>query len=233
MNNVYLVKTQKVLVLCHNIDAWLQLTKSSFETLQFELKKLENLPDLATLLSEENPDLILLDMLNSAELTRQTCLTLRQLTTVPLIMLLTKNEQANFLAFLEAGANDFISKPFEAKELLESLEKVLKQNRFKPTNIKLIWNSWIIDCKTGEVKLAGETQAVTSLEYRLLCYLLSNPARLLTSNQILVAVWGMEYKNATAYVRTYIERLRNKFGPALNIQNVPGVGYILQQSGLD
>ena len=183
----------------------------------------------------EQPDLILLDIilpgkLDGYQVTRR----LREFTDTPIIMLTARVREGDILRGFEAGADDYITKPFSSKVLLARIGAVLKrkQNTQVPSLPSLIeCGDLTIDQARRQVTLAGREIYLTPKEYNLLRELASHPNQVMLHEQLLAKVWGEEYRNDVDYLRTYIHYLRKKLeidpaNPRLIISN-PGVGYML------
>jgi DNA-binding response OmpR family regulator len=183
----------------------------------------------------EQPDLIVLDIMlagnmNGYEVARR----FREFTNVPIIMLTAKVQEADLLLGFEVGADDYITKPFSAKEMLARLRAVLK--RARETNVPLseteiICGDLCIHLLRRTVEVAGQEIHLTPTEYNLLCELAQHPNQVLFHEHLLESVWGPEYRNDVEYLRSYIHILRKKIeadpaNPKI-ILNSPGVGYML------
>ena len=174
--------------------------------------------------ADQQPDLVLLDLglpdMDGTEVIRR----VRGFSDVPVIILSVREAQSDKVATLDAGADDYVTKPFAMEELLARARAALR--RAGPT---LRYGGLEIDLARRLVTLDGEQLHVTPTEYSLLEALVSNPGKLLTHQWLLRRVWGQGYGTETTYLRTYIRALRKKLGddassPAL-IVTEPGVGY--------
>jgi two-component system KDP operon response regulator KdpE len=183
----------------------------------------------------EQPDLILLDIMLSGsvdgyEVSRR----VREFSDVPIIMLTAKVKESDILRGFDAGADDYITKPFSSKELLVRVRAVLKRARgdqAAPTEIEIICGDLRIDLARYRVKVGEREIHLTTTEYKLLYELATHHDQVLLHDQLLTAVWGAEYRDDLDYLRTYIYHLRKKIeadpaNPQLIIR-CPGVGYML------
>ncbi len=188
------------------------------------------------LVAQEQPDLVLLDILLSYGSLDgyQTARRLREFSDVPVIMLTARARESDLLEGFEAGADDYITKPFSAKELLARLQAVLRRARVAAP----LAGEALIECGDLHINLAsrrvrvGEQEVhLTATEYSLLHQLATHVDQVLLHEQLLTNVWGQEYRDDLDYLRSYIRYLRHKIeaNPAETklILTVPGIGYML------
>ncbi len=159
------------------------------------------------------PDLILLDIMmpdiNGFEVLKK----IREVNTVPVIMLTAKGEEDDRIQGLELGADDYITKPFSPRELVSRIRAVLRRTEsFKEDQVDLINvdDRLIIDFSRREVWVEGNKVALRPTEYRLLYHLVKNAGWVNTHEQLLSKVWGFEYQDEPHYVRLYVNYLRKK-----------------------
>lgn len=177
------------------------------------------------------PDVILLDWglpdMAGIEVLRK----LREWTTTPILMLTVRDRDDDKVAALDAGADDYLTKPYSPKELLARLRVALRHSRPKLETEVYTFGTLSIDVTHRIVRRNGEQIHLTPTEYALLRMLITNAGRALTHKQILREVWGKAYEDEVHYLRVYIGQLRNKVEqnpdlPGL-ILTEPGVGYRL------
>jgi two-component system, OmpR family, KDP operon response regulator KdpE len=192
----------------------------------------ENAIELAAL---EQPDLILLDIILPGALDGyQVARRLREFTDTPIIMLTAKVRESDILRGFDAGADDYITKPFSSKVLLARISAVLKRKQayqLTSTPVHIVCGDLSIDMARRQVILAGREIYLTPTEYSLLHELASHPNQVLLHEYLLTKVWGEEYRGDVDYLRSYIHYLRKKLeidpaNPSLIISN-PGIGYML------
>jgi two-component system KDP operon response regulator KdpE len=158
------------------------------------------------------PDLILLDVmlpdLDGFEVLR----ILREVSTVPVIMLTAKGEEEDRIHGLELGADDYITKPFSPRELVSRVKAVLRRTETTSAIHGLIEvdNRLKLDFDRREVWVDGKLVKLRPTEYRLLYHLVQNAGWVITHDQLLAKVWGYEYRDEPHYVRLYINYLRQK-----------------------
>ena len=179
--------------------------------------------------ADERPDLVLLDLglpnLNGHEVITR----LRTWSDVPVIILSVSDGQDEKAAALDAGADDYVTKPFGTKELLARMGAVLRRAAPDKPEPVLLFDGLEIDLARQLVKLAGAAIHLTPTEYRLLETMASSPGKLLTHRWLLERVWGPGYGTESHYLRLYVRQLRQKLNddPARPrwITTEPGVGY--------
>ena len=176
------------------------------------------------------PELILLDLglpdMDGTEVIRR----VRAFSEVPIIVLSVRESQTDKVAALDAGADDYVTKPFGMEELLARSRAALRRRGTEePTVPVLAFGDLQVDLARRQVTSEEEQVRLTPTEYGLLEAFVTNPGKLLTHQWLLRRVWGQGYGTETTYLRTYVRALRKKLGddasaPAL-IVTEPGVGY--------
>ena len=183
----------------------------------------------------EQPDLVLLDIILSRTMDGyQVARRVREFSDVPIIMLTAKAREEDLLRGFESGADDYLTKPFSAKELLARVRAVLKRARQEPAargESEIVCGDLRIDLARRRVTVGGREVQLTPTEYNLLHQLARHRNQVLLHEQLLTAVWGAEYRDDLEYLRAYIRYLRQKLeaDPAnpKRIVTSQGVGYIL------
>jgi two-component system KDP operon response regulator KdpE len=154
---------------------------------------------------------------------------LRTFTDVPVVVLSVRESQSEKVAALDAGADDFVVKPFGMDELLARMRAALRRARPKESRPRLVFGDLEVDLARQLVRLNDQSLHLTPTEYRLLEALATNSGKLLTHSWLLRRVWGPAYDRESHYVRVYIQQLRQKLGddPARPrfIITEPGLGY--------
>ncbi len=179
---------------------------------------------------EEKPDLILLDLMLPGTDGWQVCREIRKTSAVPIIMLTAKSETFDKVLGLELGADDYITKPFEAKELLARVKAVLRRSGTKEEgkNGEVAFKNLSINIDNYELHIKNEQVDAPPKEIELLYFLASNPNRVYTREQLLEEVWGFDYFGDSRTVDVHIKRLREKLEGAEDgwqLKTVWGVGY--------
>ncbi len=180
------------------------------------------------------PDLIVLDIaLGDGPDGLEICRRLRQWSQVPIIMLSVRGDERTKVAALDAGADDYLTKPFGMEELRARIQAVLRRGAVGPVTTPtaaINVGDLTIDLIHHTVTVAGEEVHLTPLEFDILRLLATHPGQMMTHRAILAQVWGPEYGEMTHYVRIYINQIRKKLreDAAANrryILNEPGIGY--------
>ena len=177
------------------------------------------------------PDLVLLDVMMPVMDGWAVCKAIRADSQVPIIMLTAKGETDDKVAGLKSGADDYVTKPFEMKELLARIEAVLRRTGSAPveeTARRLSFDKMTIDMDAFELILDGKKVDAPPKEMELLFYLASSPNRVYTRNQLLDEVWGFDYFGDSRTVDVHVKRLREKLegvSDQWNLKTVWGVGY--------
>ena len=179
----------------------------------------------------EHPDLVLLDVMMPVMDGWSVCRAIRAESQTPVIMLTAKSETDDKVAGLRAGADDYITKPFEMKEVLARIEAVLRRTDRSSAETKarrLVFDKLTIDMDAFELTVDGKKVDTPPKEMELLFYLASSPNRTYTRNQLLDEVWGFDYFGDSRTVDVHVKRLREKIediSPQWCLKTVWGVGY--------
>jgi len=184
------------------------------------------------LYEKEKPDIILLDVMMPKKDGWQVCREIRAKADVPIIMLTAKGETIDKVLGLEFGADDYIVKPFEPKELVARIKAVLRRYHSSPRNTdvsdEISYEGLTINQTTYEVFLDGKLIEMPPKEFELLYYLAKNPNKVFTRNQLLDEVWGYEFFGDSRTVDVHIKRIREKIENAdrpWKLKTVWSVGY--------
>ncbi len=178
----------------------------------------------------ENPDVILLDIMLPILDGWQVCRKVRETSRVPIIMLTAKGETFDKVNGLEMGADDYIVKPFEVKELLARIHAVMRRTEpeEKSGDKKLSFDKLIINLDSYELIVNGKKVETPPKEMELLFHLATTPNRVYTRNQLLDEVWGFDYFGDSRTVDVHVKRLREKLegvSEQWTLKTVWGVGY--------
>jgi two-component system KDP operon response regulator KdpE len=176
------------------------------------------------------PDAVVLDLVLPGKSGVEVARELRTWTSTPILILSAVGDEADKVGALDAGADDYVTKPFGIDELLARLRAVLRRSA-PPGDPVLVVGELQIDLEKRAAILRGERLRLTPIEFRLLAYLAQNEGRLLTHAAILRAVWGNAYQEESHYLHVYISQLRRKIedDPARPqyVLTEPGAGYRL------
>jgi two-component system KDP operon response regulator KdpE len=167
------------------------------------------------LVERERPDIVLLDVglpdVDGFEVLRRT----RAFSDVPVVMLTARDDAMDKVRGLEAGADDYVTKPFNHLELMARVKAVLRRLEMPPPTSRapsFRSGDLEVDFARQEARLHGEPLELTPTEYKLLYHLVRNAGHVLPHGTLLAKVWGREYVDEVDYVRVYIRRLRDKLG---------------------
>ncbi|MBP9503346.1 MAG: response regulator [Candidatus Promineofilum sp.] len=203
----------------------------SLEANGYEVHEVANGLDGISRAAQLRPDLIILDMglpdIDGLEVLRR----LREWTTTPAIILSVRDADDDKVAALDAGADDYLTKPFSLEELMARMRVAQRHTNPGPQSHLFTAGAVTVDLSRRQVTRNGEAVKLTPTEYALLRLLIQHAGRVLTHKQILREVWGPEYVEETHYLRVYFAQLRQKLeeDPSLPrlILTEPGVGYRL------
>lgn len=182
------------------------------------------------LIREEKPNLVILDI-NMPQLDGFGVIEkLRnENNNVPVIVLTARDQKDDKSIGFGLGADDFVTKPFGLEELLMRVSAVLRRSQNTPTSGNILVSGNIsLDVSNYRVSVKGEVIETSPTEFKLLNYLMRNMDRVLTREQILSAVWGLDFATDGAVLDTYISYLRKKLGDNANIRTIRGVGYQIE-----
>lgn len=179
-----------------------------------------------------NPDLVILDWLMPGMTGVEVCRRLRQTgSKVPVILLTAKDDVSDRVAGLDAGADDYLVKPFSIEELLARIRAHLRRTQDDESEV-LRFEDLMLNRQTREVRRGERTIELTAKEFDLLEYLMSYPRQVITRDRILEEVWGYDFMGDSNIIEVYIRYLRLKLESESEkrlIQTVRGVGYVLRE----
>ena len=182
---------------------------------------------------EQSPDMILLDIRMPGMDGYTVCRHIREFSQLPIIMVTAKDNDEEKVEGLDAGADDYVTKPFSSKELTARVRAVLRRTKLWDDHPQPTFQSddLVVDFARHSVTLNGQEANLTATEYRLLSYLAHNAGRVVTPDQILERVWGEEYIGEQHLLRVSIARLRQKLKddpkkPRFIVTRI-GIGYML------
>lgn len=194
----------------------------------YDNRIINNGKDVENAFVEYKPDLVLLDIMLPNVDGIDVLKWIRKESEVPVIMLTAKGDTFDKVLALELGADDYIVKPFEPKELLARVKAVMRRYNTDSTNKEIIdYSDLNVDANSYNVLYRGEEIKMPPKEFELLYYLASNKNKVFTREQLLCEVWGYDYPGDSRTVDVHIKRLREKLPEGINwqIETVWGVGY--------
>jgi two-component system KDP operon response regulator KdpE len=181
-------------------------------------------------LREHLPDLVILDVMMPEMDGFETLRAIREVSTIPVIMLTVRQDEHDRIRGLDLGADDYVGKPFNPRELLSRVRALLRRSLMPPPARKteiVVDKDLILDFSRREVIVRGQKVVLRPTEYRLLYHLVNNAGHLMTHETLLSKVWGHEYRDEAHYLRLYITYLRQKIE-----QDPAHPRYILTERGV-
>ncbi len=210
-------------------------TKVNLEARGYEVITAMNGEEALALAVTESPDLIILDIRMPDMQGDEVCARIREFSNVPIIMLTALADERNKVRGLDAGADDYVTKPFSAAELLARVRAALRRVELSTRRMSapvLQYGGLKVDLARKRVSVKGREVSLTPTEYRLLREFVRLPGHVLVPEYLLERVWGVGYEGAYALLRQAIHRLRQKIEPDPRhpryIRTRRGIGYIFQ-----
>lgn len=226
---------KKILLIDDDPD-FFKLTSLIFRSSGAYVIMAPNGPEGLGKLFTHKPDLIILDAMIPGLDGFQICRKIRQFSNIPLMMMSAMDQDDLMLRGLEAGADDFLSKPINPEVLLARARAVMRRiANNMDSQEEFIYNDGRlkIDIERHSVFICGNEVKISPIEFRLLAYLVGNAGRVISYEQILFGVWSSEHKGKYGYVHVYISHLRNKIEEnpkkPVYIRSVNRVGYIFEK----
>lgn len=208
--------------------------RRNLELRSFKVSLASNGLEALALFDQAHICLVILDIMMPKMDGLEVCRRIRQSSTVPIIMLTALGEEADKIAALDQGADDYLTKPFGVGELLARVRAVIRRNHWADTPISAgtqRFGNLEIDFEQRLAWREGELVKLSPTEFALLQELALHPGKILTHEALLKRVWGTEYRSEAEYVRIYIGRLRRKLegdpSQPAHILTEPGVGYYM------
>lgn len=220
----------KVLVVDDDLNI-VKLIKLYLEKEDYTVCTAQNGVEALEVYKREDPSIIILDIMMPELDGNSVCREIRKTSDVPIIMLTAKGETFDKVLSLELGADDYIVKPFEPKELVARIKAILRRSETKSSqsNDKIVsFDKLEVNLVNYELKIDNKILEIPPKELELLYFLASNPNRVFTREQLLEEVWGFDYFGDSRTVDVHIKRLREKLeGTEANwqLKTVWGVGY--------
>lgn len=205
-----------------------KLLEITFKEYEFNHVSCENKKNAMMMFLSYSPNLLIVDLGlpdgDGKEFIKQ----VREISKLPIVVLSARHDEKEIVAALDAGADDYITKPFSVNELLARIRANLRRNiSHEDLCSKIICGELEMDIASRDIFYKSEQLKLTPIEYELLKYFLLNPNKTLTHKQILKEVWGVGYQNEMQYLRTYVNTLRKKIE-----QNSTRPNYIKTESGI-
>jgi two-component system KDP operon response regulator KdpE len=190
-----------------------------------------------SLLQQDTPDLVILDLIMPGMGGVDVCTWIRTRSDLPIIVVSARDDEELIVRALEAGADDYVIKPFRIKELFARIRAVMRRSAVEPSletpsdknDHRIEIGDLLIDLKARRAFVSGVDLEFTRTEFALLAELAKNRDEILSHEELLSRVWGVEYRDTSYYLYVYFGRIRNKMGAEYGklLKTVPGMGYIL------
>ncbi len=208
----------------------LRALRTSFRAAGYDVETAETAEQALALLAANPPDAVVLDLVLPDGKGTDVCRELRKWSSAPVLVLSVVGDEAEKVAALDAGADDYVTKPFGIEELLARLRAALRRVD-APSEPVVVLGDLRIDLEKRAVSVGGEAVQLTPHEFALLRVLARNPGKLLTHTTLLREVWGRGYGEESHYLHVYVSQLRRKLEPdparPRYILTEPGAGYRL------
>ena len=223
-------ETQKILVVDDEPQI-LRVLRMSLKAHRFDVRTASDGESALDLFRDWSPDLIITDLsmplMNGLELCRE----IRKISETPIIVLSVKGEEKTKVEALDAGADDYITKPFGIDELLARVRATLRRvpNGKAKTETKIEVGDFLVNLETHQILVKDKEIHLTPKEFELLAYLVKNHGKVITHRTLLGAIWGGNFTEQTEYLRVFLGNLRKKIEPnsakPQYILTEPWVGY--------
>jgi DNA-binding response OmpR family regulator len=207
-------------------------TAMSLETEGYKVLAAEDGDEGLRQVAAESPDVVILDVMLPGELDGfEVCREIRRSSDVPIIFLTAKTDVTDVIVGLESGGDDYVTKPFESKELIARVRVLLRRMRSGARLRRIVIGDLQIEPEAGEVRRGEAPVHLTKTEFELLCTLASRPNQVFTREMLLEQVWGYDYLGDSRLVDVHVRRLRAKVesdpsDPSI-ILTIRGLGYKL------
>ena len=198
----------------------------------WEVEETANGEDALVAFARDPSDVVLIDIMLPGIDGFEVCRRIRRLGDVPIVMVTARSDSHDVVAGLEAGADDYLRKPFDPKELSARVRALLRRSRPSGSPAQMVVDQLEIIPDEGVVRLAGDEVHLTRTEFRLLVELASSPGKVMSREDLLERVWARDYFDDERLVDVHVRRLRTKIEPdpanPRYVVTVRGMGYKLQ-----
>jgi DNA-binding response OmpR family regulator len=225
----------KQLVLVADDDApILRLVRTKLQADGYAVLTAMNGQEAVDVHAREQPDLVILDMMMPVMDGVEALKRIRAAGTTPVIFLTARTGGVDKVRSLDLGADDYVTKPFDPDELYARVAAVLRRTRadIPPTDEVLDYGTVVIDLSNRRVLVGGAEAPLSKTEWEVLALLAANPGRVMPHAELLGRIWGLEFRDETYYLRTWVSRIRKKLGERADgtplITTFAGVGYRLE-----
>jgi len=205
-----------------------ELIRLYLEKEGFAVTIANNGSDAIAMIRQNRPDLVLLDIMMPVIDGWEVCRQVREFSQVPIIMLTAKGETFDKVMGLDLGADDYIVKPFDTKEVVARVKAVLRRTVTEEDSGEVVYDKLVVNIDRYELRVDGKVIDTPPKELELLYHLAKNPNHVYTRDQLLDEVWGFEYFGDSRTIDVHVKRLREKLegvSDQWSLKTVWGVGY--------
>ncbi|MBQ8995619.1 MAG: response regulator transcription factor [Oscillospiraceae bacterium] len=205
-----------------------ELIRLYLEKEGFAVTIANNGSDAIAMIRQNRPDLVLLDIMMPVIDGWEVCRQVREFSQVPIIMLTAKGETFDKVMGLDLGADDYIVKPFDTKEVVARVKAVLRRTATEENEGEVVYDNLVVNIDRYELRVDGKVIDTPPKELELLYHLAKNPNHVYTRDQLLDEVWGFEYFGDSRTIDVHVKRLREKLegvSDQWSLKTVWGVGY--------
>jgi len=223
--------TQQLVLAIDDEPGLLRLLRTQLSSEGFRVVTASHGEEAMTIAEEQRPDIVLLDLMMPGMSGLDVMSALRARSDVPIVLLTAKGDDQDKVRGLEMGADDYLAKPFSPEELFARIRAVLRRSVRGPEGEHVVrTRDQEIDLQRRTVRRNGRAVQLTRTEWQLLQVLATSPGKVLLNSELLIKVWGPEYRDDLQYLRVWVSRLRRKLEddpahPAL-IKTFQGIGYM-------
>lgn len=201
------------------------LVRAYLEQEGYSVRATDSGAEALRIVDEEQIRLVVLD-LNLPDIDGiDVCRQLRRRSSVPIVMLTARDDEADRLAGLDSGADDYLGKPFSPRELVARMKAVLRRVEPHAEDDRLVLGDVVLDRGSRDVSVAGRAVELRPKEFDLLAYVMQNRGIVLSRDLLLERVWGLDYAGGTRTVDVHVAQLRRKLGRPDLIRTMRGAGY--------
>jgi len=215
-----------------------KLVRVNLEARGYAVQEADSGQEALSLFSQQAFDLIILDLVMPGTGGIEVCARIREQSDVPIIVLSAHGEEELKVQALDAGADDFVTKPFGHEELLARMRALHRRAAGggapsdDKTDDKIVINGLVVNLSARRAFVDGVDLHLTRTEFALLAALAQRPEAVLTHDELLEKVWGPEYRGSSHYLHVYLGRIRKKMGSEVGplLETISGMGYVLHSS---
>ncbi len=226
--------TRQTVLVVDDEPRYVRLLRANLESVGYRVVAADSGVSAVRRAEAEDPDLIVLDLMLPDLDGYEVCRQIREFSTVPIIMVTARRQQTDKVRGLDLGADDYLTKPFDAEELLARVRAQLRRSGLRrQPNLQppFALGELTVDFAQHRVSIRGREVSLSPTEYRLLFHLASNAGRVLVQEELLRLAWGAEYADEPDVLRVYVRRLRRKIeedpSAPRYIVTKPGIGYLM------